>query len=220
VLGSFTSLFAGIPLPNDYEQYIFIENENRYYRSADNGAGGLKWSPYSYNYTRKVIAPNGIKIESRLSPLFMTSVVNNNGNHFLIPAIEQEGYSLQFEMTNELTGIWITFFAGMLPDSNTDLHPSAISHRLDINGNSQRNYSLQWNGEYGLMEKFYRKTINARTSGMMYSKEFRMSVADFFNFNAGNKIRANDNNFLIIESEFVIDDRNFIVAKHKLLKTI
>lgn len=219
VIGSFSSMYGGIPAATNYEQYIFIENENRYYKSEFNGST-FDWIPYSWNYTRQVIAPSGIKVEPKLSPLFMTIADNDNSNQFLIPCIEQEGHSLQFELTNELTGIWLTFFKGMLPDSNTDEFPSGQSHVKDINGNPHGNISLQWDGDTGLINTCWAKTIAAREKGMQHLKDLKMNVADFFNHSPADKIRVDDDNYLIIETDFLIDNKNFISAKHKLLKTI
>lgn len=219
IIGSFASIYAGIPVPTNYEQFIFIENENRYYKSEFNGTI-FEWKPYSWNYIDKIIAPQGIKVESKLSPLFMTLADNDNGNQFIIPAIEQEGFSLQFELMNELTGIWITFFKGMLPDSNTDEFPSGMSHILDINGNPHGNYSLQWEGDSGIISKCWSKTIAARANGIQHFKELKLNIAEFLNHLPSDKLRIDDDNYLIIETDFLIDQKNFILAKHKLLKTI
>lgn len=98
-------------------------------------------------------------------------------------------------------------------------YPFGSSHNYDYQGNKVGNYSLAWNAEDGLYNKFWRKWLEFLKNTKPVKVKLNLSLDDILNLDLTGKIRINNQLYFIDELEFEVSDKiDNCIAKLFIIK--
>lgn len=93
-----------------------------------------------------------------------------------VPLVYDQGTSDAAGLSNEMK-TRLLFYRGMQPDSEGNDYPFASHSNENFNGDLVGNYSLDWNGEYGRYENWFREYISI-IQGNEVAKKMRFNIAE------------------------------------------
>ena len=94
-----------------------------------------------------------------------------------LPLINEAGRSDYFDLSNA-PSIRLMFWRGMQPDAEGDNYPLATHGRYDYAGNEVGAYSLDWQGDGGLYDAWWKEYITLLVTGRTVTVPVRLTMQD------------------------------------------
>lgn len=197
--------------------------ENKYYRYD------TSWQLIAEDfYPVDPMSPR--KMQTGCSPLFTIEYpyVKPAGTwphdiKWLLPYTKQPGNMLEFDRVSAPHRYMI--YRGMKPCSvkinptdesyTSATYPFASSHNYDLNGNKIGDYSLAWNAEDGVKQKFWKRWLNYLKNSSPVVMEFDLPVNKLLELDITRKKYINGIEYFIDELDFEIDT-NISTVKCKM----
>lgn len=96
---------------------------------------------------------------------------------WLLPTTEQEGQS-QYYNASAKQSMRLLFYRGVQDDSDGNSYPLATHGTLNAAGETVGALSLDWQGEAGRYEQFFKEYVRILSTGSTITRLVRLSVAD------------------------------------------
>jgi len=124
----------------------------------------------------------GLKAKKITAPFYTYFSITENDKisftrNWTIPFLQEEGTSEPIDQINDITSRLI-FWRGMQEDNDGNEYPMASAFTVNRQGEEIGEYSLDWNGEKGRYEKWWKEYINLVTNGEEVDKIIRLSIND------------------------------------------
>lgn len=97
-----------------------------------------------------------------------------------LPLINEAGRSEYFDLSNA-PSIRLLFWRGMQPDAEGDLYPLATHGRYNYAGTEVGAYSLDWQGDGGLYDAWWKEYIKLIITGRTVTVPMRLNIQDILN---------------------------------------
>ncbi len=148
-----------------------VKNENAYYflkQGEDLGGGNFEytWTFLTWNFYPLISGKGELQINPEISPLMMTRYNWGETSFILLPQCDENlfknpnfyiGENCK-ENKNEFLPR-LMFYRGMHLDSDEDNYPLGTNDIYDYFGSIIGSLSLLWEGDYGLLENFWKEYI-------------------------------------------------------------
>jgi len=144
----------------------YVRYECAYYLWCKNDSGTLEWQAFSYPYQNMDVDEGENLLSTKLTPI-PSAIIDLTGwdqdledwvpIEYKAPFMKQIGNCPHVNnvMGNEFDGR-LLFYRGIKTDSRGYYYPLASADALDIHGSSTGNYTLQWDGDKGLYQQWWR----------------------------------------------------------------
>lgn len=218
-------------LPNDGNEnndVRLVIDENLYYIWSWDPVNVLgSWNFHSFNYVSKTGGEQELVIESKISTLAMYSghdewnrVGGSSPYYLLIPQAEQIGNNpALYQFVNNAFTPRLLFYRGMYDNSSSVEYPLGSSDVYDYDGNIIANYSLSWNGKYGLYENFWKNYLYWYLNiKQKVETNIILSIEDIVNLKFYKKHRIKNVNYFIDSIQVNISNNKISTAKITLFK--
>ncbi|RYD78050.1 MAG: hypothetical protein EOP53_11900 [Sphingobacteriales bacterium] len=195
------------------------EPTNQYYvrSKVSRFTGNLAelWKLFSENLAPYKVGDGAEEINVKFSPWLQIPTVIS-GDYPSIPTIKNTGYSEIYnedEQEKPAFGTRLTFYRGMKTHGEGE-YPLASSvnyWKMDFHYpsifESLGNYSLFWSNAAGLFTQWYEKWIEALISHKALRFKLKLSITDIFNFSFKDKIRIQENEYLVKRLSFSASEK-------------
>lgn len=114
----------------------------------------------------------------------------------------------------------ITIFRGMYPDFDGQDYPLASGLPWDGDGNLIGDYSLRWDGQYGMYESWWKGWHNMLRNGKNVSIKLRLNLADILAFNFEDKVRIHNQDYFVKKMRISLTPRGIAPVEMQLVSTI
>jgi hypothetical protein len=238
------STFSALPTRNVRNNEIrFVSDENKFYQAKIpqnlNPNYIVKWQFYCIqlegfeylNAKKDIDSKNSATINDDLIQDFTRD--GGGIRKINIPFIYEKGNSDEFELGYQKAPLRLLFYwgkkQGLLQTSpaegdtpaewsassaDEESYPFASMSNIDINGTVLGNYSLYYDGQYGLYEKFWKEWLEFRNQSKPLTIKVLMPISEFLQINIQEKIRINESVFFIdrIKADIGQNDREVICS--------
>lgn len=244
LLGTYDSVFERPKVPGELNVLARINNSKKYtiwslvdveIEDPQNPGEFItvkktKWVEFSddfYEYTlddgKKEITPGITPLTMEFSDSHGFGLENSNRT-WLAPRCKQKGTSPAFETGVNDPGLRLIFYRGMQPlclssDGTIDLdsYPMASFGRMTVSGDfiSNTDYQLTWEGDHGLVAKFWQPVIDWLKRRLPIELQRQLSPADIEQLVLNNKFRLQEIFALFKEVSIPVSNREIGQAKIK-----
>lgn len=94
-----------------------------------------------------------------------------------LPRCDEAGTSAEYNIAND-PSLRLLFYRGLQPDPFDNNYPFASSQNINAKGEVIGNYTLNWDGEAGLFENFWKEYVEMLSTGKEVQKVLRLTVQD------------------------------------------
>lgn len=188
----------------------FVEELNQYWIVKQYSNSDQYWAYFSDNlYDKKI--DNGVEeIKTKATTLGMSIIklyTITAYREYLLPHARVRANSTVFADGANDCGLRLLFYRGLQFDGGgVGKYPMASSDVYDILGNQIGNYSLSWNTEFGIYEKWAKEWLAFLKSTIEIEFFIDFTITDILTLDWKKKRRIRDTNYLIkqIDVEFPI----------------
>ncbi len=196
-----------LPVLDDPNLYYY-EGQG-YYKSEK---GYLLYKFYSREFTDYYLDDDPLfEIKARITPLMMKNIWYYedffnpaNPGFFLTsknPYVKLPGkyYDREEKINNSKVSPRVTFYRGIQADIHGHSYPMGSSDNFDQAGNviPGKNYSMAWDGQYGLYSTWWKQYVNMRHFGRKVVRQVRLTHTDLASLDFTRKIRVENANYII-----------------------
>lgn len=114
----------------------------------------------------------------------------------------------------------ITIYRGMYADFDGNDYPLASGLPWDGNGNLIGQYSLRWDGQYGMYDSWWKGWHNMLRNGKNINISLRLNLADILAFNFEDKIRIRNQDYFVKKLRISLTPRGLAPVQAELVSTI
>jgi hypothetical protein len=226
---------GSLPLSgNEVNDIRLVEDQFRYYIYAYNaGSGSNSWQMFGSSTLKAInqkgenpmeVATDLFPIDMQFEPFPTMPGSSNIYGKILVPVTSHKGLTPLYDHLNPLKDKYkprLMFYRGMFEDDSGNQYPLGSASVYDASHNkiTDADISIQWDGEYGLFNNFYKewfywKTNNARKVEI----KKKMSINELISFDASRKYRIQNKNFLISKIELTLSLDSLSEAKIEAYK--
>lgn len=188
---------------------------------------GQYWKPMP------VVPPAGASDKDFLStliPAYMSwrthidgSDTGNGFTQLLTASIWHRGKHVMFENVDQpLESMRIMFYRGFQKSDTVSevTYPMLGITPYDAQGSVIGAYALQWDGEYGIYERFWKKPHQMLQNKKRVVRRLNLSISDLINFRFYHKIRIENQNYFITRLRYSISNRGLGISQAEMINTI
>lgn len=148
-----------------------------------------------------------------------------DGNYDLIPHCRIPGtvsYTESTEIINQENECpdRLTIYRGMAPNFDGDDYPLASGIPWDGDGNLLGDYSLRWDGQYGMYESWWIGWHIMLRQGKRITIRLALTVPDLINFNFEDKIRIGNMDYFVEKLRVSFTDSGLAPVEANLISVI
>lgn len=161
------------------------------------------WVYWTWAFGDYYKAPGGFELKPLYAgclPLNLTFYPSSGTDVMIVPFINAPGSYRTWdskEVGNTLLNK-LVFYRGMQPTANfATPYPMGSSHNLNYAGTVIGNYSLDWDGQYGLYNVWWKDYLQLRDASKEVTKQVNLNLSTLLNLDLRKKVRIGANNFFI-----------------------
>jgi hypothetical protein len=168
-----------------------VESENKFYVWSRDDVGVYSWFFWGDNYVDYIIGDGSKVLEFSMSPLlsYNGDDLPINTRDWLLPVIGVVGKTeqLKWGRRNPSTELHLSFYRGFQLASDGSSYPLVMSHNINFNHSLTGNYSLQFDGLSGLVEKFTGRLYNLLINNKTVKYRVKLTGAELAMLNKNKK---------------------------------
>lgn len=221
---------------NEYGDAYLVLSTNRWFvYTYDSISDSLKFVLYSYNFPYDFERSQyweGLKPFEYPSFSFQTNAgtilhdywVSDNlfspSRSMKVPQIDTGARigSMYETFENKWSDIAFLFYRGVVPSTNPSYPYPYASFDNELNGAIIGNYSLAWDGEYGLFEKFHRPVFDVIKNGTSFKCNLNIPKHQLLKLDISKKYQSGDVVFYFKKIDFTISGSNIINVSAECLR--
>jgi len=161
VENNFKSIDKTVEYLDTYEDLENVYDVDKLYHIKNSGNYYLAKKDEDYNYIifsddfyPKIIGDGKNSIFPKFGAMLMRWIAS--GFYYFFPSVSQAGSSVAFDTGINPPDLKLMIWHGKQPEINGRLFPFASSLNYDAQGTRISDYTLQWEGTYGIYEKFHK----------------------------------------------------------------
>jgi len=216
--------------------------DNTYYIIAI-GIGDANFNTAYTAQDQKQVVKTGSDKEyaSELIPLWNSHDIKTNGEddfdhtdirfqEIMLPAIEHEGFIVNY--VNPFSSIFpplapcmsfrVMMYRGFQPaDVGIDYeYPMANTSAYNIRGEQVGDYSLQWDGDYGIYNKFWKRPYEMLAHKKDVTRSLNLTIRDLINFRFWHKIRIENQNYFMTRLRYTVTSKGLSPVEATMITTL
>ncbi|HZV71649.1 MAG TPA: hypothetical protein VFG10_18990 [Saprospiraceae bacterium] len=211
-----------------------------YYTKADNSIYFIPLPgsdiPYTAQYHNPVIKNvKGEKYISPLIPMWNSWNIKLNGDvddtitfqEWMLPHIRHIGYTViensgQSSYKTPLTSFRMMIYRGMQPADvgHSETYPMANATAYNIRGDKVGDYSLHWDGQYGIYAQWWSQVYHMLANKSDVTRSLLLTISDLLSFRFYNKYRIENQNYFISRMRYTLTMRGISPIEATMMSTL
>lgn len=190
--------------------------------------------PYVIQYQNPVIKDGSDKeYTSTLIPMWNSWNLHKDGvielgddlvfQEWMLPHIKHLGYTTYIQaLKTTCVSFRTMIYRGFQPcdDGISGTYPMASATEYNIRGEQIGNYSLEWDRENGVYNKFWKLPYEMLRSKKKVTRKLLLTIRDLLNFKFQNKYRIENQNYFMTKLRFNITARGLSPVDAEMISTL
>ncbi|MFN4254530.1 MAG: hypothetical protein ACK4Q5_05950 [Saprospiraceae bacterium] len=187
---------AAVTSPSEGDLYYFTDQEQYQIRIRTSG-GGLNWRPFAHRRADDYVVGRGVKsIRSVAHPVNFYYLWL--GNVYTYPAyFITDASTVDSAQAEQDTAIRLLFYRGYNTSTIGPVPFGSLDVKNMVAGAVIANYSLFWDGQYGLYEKWWKEWLDFLSKTKKVERKIRLSAGDLAALDMTKKYRIHNVDYLL-----------------------